>query len=147
MTELNFSNIFGETNREYVFIGKGKISIKYVEKELISESGGTRLITKDKRGHYIPASWVLMVQYFTPETKIEFEKQLSDVDRKDISVEKKREYIFSEGNVLVINEPISIYVDSNGAHEILTDDSLITILPEWIKISWEPKPNEPTFVI
>lgn len=149
MNNLNFSNVIGEYSREYYFIGKGGVLIQNVEKELVSESGGTRLITKDQGGHYIPYSWSWMAKHFLPDSKVEIEKQLLESYKTDISVEKSREYTFAindEFCILVIEEPKSLYVYENGIHEILTVDKLITILPKWIKISWEPKPNEPTFV-
>lgn len=146
MSQLIFSDVYAEKNRKYCFLDKSSLFIPDVKKESVSESGGTRLITKDGFGHYISSSWSWMVQNFDIDVNIFSGDEAECVD---ISSEEYREYFFGKDfqiYCLRINGPKSLLIHANGVHEIRTENSSYIIKPEWNNISWKPLPNQPTFV-
>lgn len=65
----------------------------------------------------------------------------------DISSEQFREYIYDDGNVLVIHDPLELYITQSGSHRVIAADGrTYRPTPGYLGISWRPKAGHPAFV-
>lgn len=61
------------------------------------------------------------------------------MEPKDISNELWREYTFTDGYVIVVKNPRTLYVADSGSHRVF-DGRITTYIPAgWRKIIWQPK--------
>ena len=72
----------------------------------------------------------------------------TELDFKDISSEKEREYIFPNGNTLYIGKPLYLNVSPSGGHRLYTEDRWCWYVQpkEGWGIKWRVKEGQPSFV-
>jgi hypothetical protein len=65
----------------------------------------------------------------------------------DISSEGWREYIFSDGASVRIDEPLKLHVGDTG-HRVFDKSGVSHYIPEsWVHLRWRAKDGEPNFVL
>lgn len=65
----------------------------------------------------------------------------------DIQSEEFREYIYEDGNVLVIENPIELFITDTGSHRVIAEDGRVyRPTPGYLGIAWKPRKGEPAFV-
>lgn len=63
----------------------------------------------------------------------------SKLSFKDVSDEKIRTYLFPGGNLVVIENPIGLYVSKSGGHRLVTAaGESIYVAPGWISFRFGP---------
>jgi len=72
----------------------------------------------------------------------------TDLKFDDISSEKEREYIFPNGNKLLIGNPLYLNVSKSGGHRLYTEDGWCYYVQpkEGWAIRWKVKAGKPSFV-
>lgn len=71
----------------------------------------------------------------------------TDLEFKDISSERYREYRFRGGDVVRIEAPLKLNVSESGGHRIFDAEGVSHYIPAgWIHLSWVAKDGEPNFV-
>lgn len=71
----------------------------------------------------------------------------SGLEFTDISSEEIRRYVFSNGNDLIIGEPLWLHVSKSGGHRLLDKmGQFYYIKPNWDYIVWKAKDGQPNFV-
>lgn len=76
---------------------------------------------------------------FINETNLEF---------KDISSEIRREYVFPNGNIYVIDKPLFLHVSQSGGHRLYSEDGYCHyVQPKegWV-VRWKVREGQPSFV-
>lgn len=65
----------------------------------------------------------------------------------DISSEQFRVYAYPNGHRYRITHPERLYVLPNGSHRVIDSEGMVhRPTPDWLAISWKPKPGAPEFV-
>jgi len=66
----------------------------------------------------------------------------------DCTAELFREYIYSNGSKLHIDDPIRLSIAQNNAHRVFdVHEFCYYIPPNWIAIVWKPRPGAPHFIM
>lgn len=69
----------------------------------------------------------------------------SDLEFKDISAEREREYAFGGGTILIV-EPLKLNVSESGGHRIFDAQGDSHYVPAgWIHLRWTAKEGKPHF--
>jgi hypothetical protein len=69
------------------------------------------------------------------------------VERLSLESEAFREYIYEDGNVLVIVEPTELFITESGSHRVVAADGrTYRPTPGYLGIAWKPKTGQPAFV-
>ena len=70
------------------------------------------------------------------------------MDFQDISSEQYREYVFSGGETVRIDEPRQLNVSASGGHRVSDASGMSHYIPTgWLHLRWLPKDGAPGFVI
>ena len=70
----------------------------------------------------------------------------SGLEFTDISSERWREYLFADGETVVIDNPLQLHVSQTG-HRILDAQGISHFVPTtWKQLRWEARENAPHFV-
>lgn len=65
----------------------------------------------------------------------------------DISSEEFREYIYGDGNVLLIVSPKTLFITETGSHRVVAADGrTYRPTPDYLGIAWKPREGRPAFV-
>ncbi len=71
----------------------------------------------------------------------------SGLDFTDISSEKWRDYTFSDGTTIRVDEPLCLNVTDAG-HRIFDSAGISHFIPfKWTHLRWEAKEGQPHFVL
>lgn len=71
----------------------------------------------------------------------------SELEFRDISSEKWREYVWNDGCKIVIHNPTHLNVSNSGGHRIFDLDGISHYIPSgWRELNWYAKEGEPNFV-
>lgn len=61
--------------------------------------------------------------------------------------EEFREYIYEDGNVLVIKDPLELFITANGTHRVVASDGrTYRPSPGYLGIAWKPRAGAPAFI-
>jgi len=72
----------------------------------------------------------------------------SELDFKDISTEKWREYTLANGKKLLIDAPLYLHVSDTGGHRIFDAYQTSHYIPTgWLALRWKTKKGEANFVL
>lgn len=70
-----------------------------------------------------------------------------DLDWVDITSEKYRRYIYADGTVKKINDPVALCIASSGSHRIVDAAGFCHYVPTgWQSLMWTPWNDRPHFV-
>lgn len=72
---------------------------------------------------------------------------MNSVDKLDLTSEEFREYVYDDGNVLLIKAPVELYITETGSHRVVAADGrTYRPTPGYLGIAWKPKVGEPAFI-
>lgn len=73
-------------------------------------------------------------------------KNESGLDFKDVSTEKYRTYVWSDGFKVTITEPTHLNVSNSGGHRLLDRSGISHYVPSgWKHLYWEVFDGQPNF--
>jgi hypothetical protein len=71
----------------------------------------------------------------------------SGLEFTDISSETYRQYEYSNGKIVRIDEPLRLHVSKSGGHRLFDSSGVSHYIPKgWVRLQWKAREGKPHFV-